>query len=89
MNVLIDRSFPKDIEKISDKKVLHRLANLIDFMQKEESLANIPNCKKLKGTKNAYRIMLGDYRIGFICNDQNIELVRFLQRREIYIFFPD
>ncbi|MGE5356441.1 MAG: type II toxin-antitoxin system RelE family toxin [Deltaproteobacteria bacterium] len=89
MNVLIDKSFAKDIDKINDKRVLHSLAKLIESIKKAENLSSIQNCKKLRGTKNAYRIRSGDYRIGFLLIDQNIELVRFLHRSEIYIFFPD
>ena len=31
-----------------------------------DKLSEIENCKKLKGSKNAFRIKLGHYRIGFI-----------------------
>lgn len=89
MIVLIDNSFAKDVEKINEKKVLHALAKLIAKIQICENLTDIANCKKLKGSKNAYRIRLGDYRIGFLLIGDSIELVRFLHIKDIYFLFPD
>jgi len=66
MKVLIDKSFAKDVESVDDKKILHTLVKLIEKIGETEQISQIPNCKKLKGTKNAYRIRLGDYRIGFV-----------------------
>jgi mRNA interferase RelE/StbE len=88
MKVLIDKSFERDTNKLTDQKLLHSIADCIEEIQKANKLSNIPNCKKLKGTKNTYRIRIGDYRIGFIFEKQTIELIRFLHRSVIYNFFP-
>jgi len=88
MKILIDRSFEKDTNKIADQKLLYSIADCIELIQKVDKLSDIPNCKKLKGSKNAYRIRIGDYRIGFIIEKQGIELIRFLHRSVIYKFFP-
>ncbi|MDP2338655.1 MAG: type II toxin-antitoxin system RelE/ParE family toxin [Bacteroidota bacterium] len=88
MKVLIDKSFEKDTTKLTDQKLLHSIADCIEGIQKSGKLSDIPNCKKLKGSKNAYRIRIGDYRIGFIFEKQTIELIRFLHRSLIYNFFP-
>jgi mRNA interferase RelE/StbE len=48
----------------------------------------IINCKKLKGSTNAYRIRLGEYRIGFVFEDDHIDFVRFLHRSKVYDVFP-
>jgi len=66
MKILIDKSFEKDISKISDKRVLHAVADCIDDITNKLKLGDIVNCKKLKGTKNQYRIRIGDYRLGFV-----------------------
>lgn len=89
MKVLIDKSFGKDIESVDDKKILHTLVKLIEKIGETEQISQIHNCKKLKGTKNAYRIRLGDYRIGFVFNGQDIEFIRFLHRKDIYNYFPE
>lgn len=89
MKVLIDKSFAKDISQIKNKKLLNSLAVYIENIQSCEKISEIPNCKKLKGSKNAYRIRIGDYRIGFVFENQQIELIRFLHRSKIYGIFPD
>jgi len=55
---------------------------------KSKKITEISNCKKLKGSKNAYRIRIGDYRMGFLFEKQNVEFVRFLHRNKIYENFP-
>jgi len=89
MKVLIDKSFEKDTEKITDKKLLNSIADSIEEIQGVNKLSDITNCKKLKGSKNFYRIRIGDYRIGFIFKNQTVEFVRFLHRNKIYNSFPD
>jgi mRNA interferase RelE/StbE len=88
MKVLIDKSFERDTDKLTDQKLLHSIADCIQVIQDANKLSDIPNCKKLKGSKNAYRIRIGDYRIGFIFEKQTVELIRFLHRSVIYNFFP-
>ena len=89
MIVLIDKSFEKDTNKIEDSKILNAIADCIEKIQQTEKPSDIPKCKKLKGTKNAYRIKIGSYRIGFVFENQNIEFVRFLHHSKIYNYFPD
>ena len=89
MKVLIDLSFKKDVDKITDPKTLHSIAACITEIQNLDKLSIIPGCKKLKGSKNSYRIRLGDYRIGFIFENQAIELIRCLHRSKIYDHFPE
>ncbi len=48
----------------------------------------IPHLKKMKGYKNAYRIRFGDYRIGFLFENNSIVLSRVMNRNEIYRYFP-
>ena len=54
----------------------------------QKQVKEIENCKKLKGSKNAFRIKLGHYRIGFIFEKEILELVRVLHRKDIYNSFP-
>jgi len=89
VKVLIDESFEKDIKKITDNKLLNLIADCIEEVQGLDKLRDIPNLKKLKGSKNAYRIRIGNYRIGFIFENQNVIFIRFLHRSKIYSSFPD
>lgn len=89
MRILIDKSFEKDIEKVNDKNLLNLLADLIEEIQKLNQLSEIKHCKQLKGSKKAYRIRIGDYRIGFIFDNNTLIFIRFLHRSKIYGYFPD
>lgn len=88
MKILIDRSFEKDTDKLMDQKLLQSIAECIEGILNADKLSDISNCKKLKGSRHAYRIRIGDYRIGFILEKQTIELIRFLHRSVIYNYFP-
>ncbi len=48
----------------------------------------ITNIKKLQGYENAYRIRVGDYRIGFIFDGETVIFQRVLHRKDIYRYFP-
>lgn len=52
------------------------------------SLSEIGKAEKMIGTNNYYKIRFGEYRIGLIKSGENIELLRVLNRKEIYRFFP-
>lgn len=60
--------FSKDLDQISHKSVKTNLIKLIHLFESESNLNNIPNLKKLVGHKSAYRIRIGDYRLGFSPN---------------------
>lgn len=88
MDVIIAKQFEKDTEKELSPKMQLRLADIIEELQKVSKPSEINNIKKLKGFKSAYRIKMGDYRIGFILEDNLIKLSRIMNRKEIYRYFP-
>lgn len=89
MNILIDKTFAKDISKIKDKKVLQNLNHLISSLESTESLSEIPNTKKIKGYKAFFRIRIGDYRVGLEkFSDETLCLIRLFHRKDIYKYFP-
>lgn len=88
MQVIITRHFEKDAEKELNKKHQRQLADIIEQLQRADHLMEIPNLKKMKGYKNAYRIRFGDYRIGFLLENNKIILSRVMNRKEIYRYFP-
>ena len=65
MHVEFLSKFSKDIDHINQKSIKTNVAKLIRLMESENDLNNIPNLKKLVGHKSAYRVRIGDYRIGF------------------------
>ena len=88
MNVLIDRSFEKDTDKIGDSELLIKVADIIDQVRNSSNWKGIRNIKKLQGSNNYYRIRIGDYRIGSKIAGNTITFIRFLHRKEIYRVFP-
>ncbi len=88
MKVEFLKRFSKDIDEIAAKSVRSALKLLIELMEAANTLGDIPNTKKLKGHKTAYRTRVGEYRLGFFFEDQTIFLARFVNRRDIYKLFP-
>jgi mRNA interferase RelE/StbE len=64
MIVEVRSSFQRDAKKLP-AQIQHQLFNIIENLHDSSSLSEIINCKKLTGFRNAYRIRLGNYRIGF------------------------
>ena len=88
MKVEFLNKFSKDINDVKTRPVKQALLRLIEFMENADSLDAIPNTKKLKGYKTAYRTRVGDYRLGFFFENSTILLARFVNRKDIYKIFP-
>jgi mRNA interferase RelE/StbE len=88
MNVDLTKSFERDISKIRDKKVSDQLFKLLEDLSSCKDLTQIAHLKKLKAGKNHYRIRVGDYRLGFKLESNIIILMRFLDRKDMYKYFP-
>ena len=88
MEIIYLKSFYNDIKKIKDQNLKQRLKNLILKIEAAEHPDEIPNILKMKGYTSAYRIRLGDYRLGVFIDEEKIELVRFVKRNDIYKLFP-
>lgn len=88
MKVEFRRSFTKDLRLVSDKGLLKRVRELIEAAEKAASLVEISDLKKLKGDGNYFRLRIGNYRIGIALEDDTVIFVRFLNRKDIYKFFP-
>jgi mRNA interferase RelE/StbE len=87
MKIEIRRSFTKDADKLP-APFQRQLAIIINEIAKANQPSQLDNCKKLTGFKTAYRIRMGQYRIGFYYENKTLELVRILHRKEIYRYFP-
>jgi len=82
------KSFNKDIDKISDSKLAQRIKETIEFIEKANTINQVHNLKKMKGDINAYRIRIGNYRLGFFFKNDIVELTIFAHRKDIYKYFP-
>lgn len=88
MKVEFLRSFSKDLDDFKTKTVKRSLIRIIELMETVDSIEKIPNTKKLKGHRSAFRTRVGDYRLGFFFENSTILLARFLHRKDIYKIFP-
>jgi mRNA interferase RelE/StbE len=80
--------FNQDLNRIHLKSVKNSLVKLIEAVQEAKSLMEIPHLKKLQGFKSAYRIRIGDYRIGIFIVGNTVQFARILNRKDIYKYFP-
>jgi mRNA interferase RelE/StbE len=88
VKVAFRESFARDLKGVKDKGLMKRVKELIEAVEKVDSLLDMPNLKKLKGGGNHFRLRIGDYRIGIALEDDTVVFVRFLNRKDIYKYFP-
>ena len=88
MKVLYEKAFWRDIKKLRDQNVLDNLALVLEEIKKTTDLSVLGDLKKLKGHPSAFRIKVDDYRLGFFLENDQVILTRFLNRKDIYKFFP-
>ncbi|WP_435549908.1 type II toxin-antitoxin system RelE family toxin [Desulfobacterium sp. N47] len=89
MNILYGKRFSKDLDAIrNESKIRKRVRELIEEIKKAGSLADIKDVKKIEGYAEYFRIKIGNYRLGIKRKQNNVELIRFLHRKEIYRRFP-
>ncbi len=88
MKIQFTSKFYKDIDKIKLKSVKNNILNIIDAVESANKISDIKNLKKIKGHSIAYRIRIGDYRIGLFIENDIVEFGRIAHRKDIYKLFP-
>jgi len=88
LNLEFKASFARDLKKIKDEKLKVRVQEVIKLVEQARSLQEVENIRKLKGSDRYYRIRIGDYRIGLSVEGNTVTFVRFLQRKDVYRYFP-
>jgi mRNA interferase RelE/StbE len=88
MQVEFSGRFSKDLDYISQKSVKTGVLKLIQLIESADSLNDIANLKKLAGFKSAYRVRIGDYRVGFFYENHKVLFARIVHRKDIYKAFP-
>ncbi len=89
MNIEYLPSFIRDLKDLRGTPV-YKAAYTIAFEEILEikDIRDIQNLKKMKGEASAYRIRVGNYRIGVFITATTITFSRVLHRREVYRYFP-
>ena len=89
MNILYAKRFSKDLDAIRHESIIKkRLWDLIGQIKRVDALSDISGVKKIEGSPGYFRIRVGDYRLGIKVTENDIEMIRFLHRKEIYRRFP-
>ncbi len=88
MKVEFNESFLKDLKAVRDKSVLAKVQTVIESSEKADTLDQLTNLKKMRGSREYYRIRIGDFRIGLKLDGETLVFIRFLNRKDIYRYFP-
>ena len=88
MTVAFLDKFGRDLGKINSPSVKKAIEQVIVKVESANSSNQIENLKKLSGTKNAFRIRLGDYRLGIYFENGVVQFARIVHRKDIYKVFP-
>ena len=88
MQVDFTKHFSKQLDHLLDEELRGRLRKIVSTVMSASTNGDIPNLKKLKGHLFAYRIKLGDYRIGLFIENNRVIFAAFEHRKDIYNRFP-
>ncbi|MDT0648203.1 plasmid stabilization protein [Zunongwangia sp. F260] len=89
MIITYHSNLKKDIRKINDSKIKKALLDKIQELKNCSNIKEVSGIKKLKGHSTAYRIRIGNYRLGFFVEGtETLRLQRFVKRNDIYKLFP-
>jgi mRNA interferase RelE/StbE len=88
MKIIVQKSFERDIAKITNKELASLVLGVIEELENCHSLSKISHLKKMAGKGGYYRIRVGDYRLGLKLSQDTLVLLRFMSRKDIYKYFP-
>ena len=88
MEVEYLKSFANDLKRIQDQSLLRRIERVIQEVKGARTLQGVRNLKKLDHEVNAFRIRVGDHRMGFYLIGGRVVFARIANRRDIYKLFP-
>ncbi|MCB0794858.1 MAG: type II toxin-antitoxin system RelE/ParE family toxin [Flavobacteriales bacterium] len=87
MEVEFLRAFEKDLTR-SNAAMRKKVLQLINKLESMDGLDGLPQARRLSGHKDAYRIRIGDHRLGCFVSGEKVLFARLLHRKEVYRFFP-
>ena len=74
----------RDLDKVTQRSIRESVEKIILKVESAKSLSEIPHIKKLSGHKSAFRIRLGNYRIGIFVEGNIVQFARIVHRKDIY-----
>lgn len=89
MKVEYRKLFLKDLKKLKNQPIYAQIFDLaFKKIPSAYSLQDLSQVKAMKGYPHRYRIRIGNYRLGIEENQDKIEIMRVLHRKEFYRYFP-
>ena len=89
VDVRYRESFLRDLKKLKKHPIYDRIFALaFRTLPEAEELSKVPGVKAMTGHPHRYRIRVASYRVGIEVDGAVVEMVRVLDRRDFYRFFP-
>jgi mRNA-degrading endonuclease RelE of RelBE toxin-antitoxin system len=89
MKIQISRRFAKDAQKITDKRILAKIQQVIIAVKEAENLADMVHLEEMSGFPHYYRIKFDyRYRIGIYYENDLVQFLRVGVREGFYKSFP-
>ena len=88
MEIAFTKTFSKQIDAVRNESLKSQLVRVVQNVISANTLQDIVNLKKMKGHQTAYRVKIGDYRIGLFFEDGLIVFAYLAHRKDIYNRFP-
>jgi len=85
--VILTQRAIKSFERLPHE-TKERVSEVFDTLSQTPVPFTTLDVKKLKGLGSAYRIRIGDYRLGIEYRETTVVFMRVLHRKEIYRYFP-
>jgi mRNA interferase RelE/StbE len=87
MKVIASRNFEKNL-KACPLDIQQKAKLVYENLLACKKLSEIASLEKLAGHKTYFRVRIGTYRLGFELQEDCVELLAIMHRKEIYRFFP-
>ncbi|CAN5882353.1 type II toxin-antitoxin system RelE/ParE family toxin [soil metagenome] len=89
MKTVYTASFVKDLKRLRGSAAYERIKKLaFETFSRLDDLSSVANLKKIRNADNAYRVRIGNYRVGFVIEGDTVTFKRVLHRKDIYRYFP-
>jgi len=88
MKVKYEASFLKDLKRLKRATTKIQVTSIIEEVKSVKDISGIANVKKMKGHNSAFRLRVGEYRLGFYKENDLVIFSRFMHRKDIYDSFP-
>ncbi|MDX1919834.1 MAG: hypothetical protein SFU25_03760 [Candidatus Caenarcaniphilales bacterium] len=88
MKLLIKDSFQKELKKYKSGKLLKQVGEILEKIKLCKHIWDVGDVKLMQGTKDFFRIRVGNFRIGIKIQDETVFVIKFAIRGNFYKNFP-